>query len=242
MRRSREQAPGRFRRTAARVPASLAGLLATVALIGLAWALTVPPWQSPDEVAHFAYAESLAARHALPRTTGGSQASTDQQMADGAVGASRGAFEPPSSPPSWSGQTFRAYVAASPRYAHSNGGGSNPNATNPPLYYLYADVAYLIDGSGNAFGELYAMRIWGVLLLGLTTLAGWLLAGEVLGRRRIPQLICGAVMGLLPMTTFMSTNVNPDALMIVLWSWALWLGARVINRSARRRDAVALCA
>ncbi|MGI8715021.1 MAG: DUF2142 domain-containing protein, partial [Solirubrobacteraceae bacterium] len=42
--------------------------------------------------------------------------------------------------------------------------------------------------------------------------------------------------------TFMSTNVNPDALMIVLWSWALWLGARVINRSARRRDAVALCA
>ena len=31
-----------------------------VAIVGLCWALLVPPWQSPDELAHFAYAQSLA--------------------------------------------------------------------------------------------------------------------------------------------------------------------------------------
>ena len=43
------------------------------------------------------------------------------------------------------------------------------------------------------------------------------------------------------MATFMSTAVNPDALLITLWTFALWLGARVINRRAPSRDAIALC-
>ena len=91
---------------------------------------------------------------------------------------------------------------------------------------------------GTAFGRLYAIRIAGVLLLALTTLSAWLLAGEVFGRRRLPQLTCAAVAGLMPMVTFMSTAVNPDALLMTLWTLDLWLGARVINHRARvwRRD------
>ena len=106
---------------------------------------------------------------------------------------------------------------------------------NPPLYYPYAAIAYLLDHGGTAFGRLYAMRIAGVLLLALTTLGAWLLAGEVFGRRRLPQLACAAVAGLMPMVTFMSTAVNPDALLITLWTLDLWLGARVINHRARGR-------
>ena len=45
----------------------------------------------------------------------------------------------------------------------------------------------------------------------------------------------------MPMVTFMSTNVNPDALLITLWTFAIWLGARVINHGARGGDVVALC-
>ena len=47
-------------------PRSLAALLAVVAIVGVGWALIVPPWQSPDTVAHFAYAQSLAAGLPLP--------------------------------------------------------------------------------------------------------------------------------------------------------------------------------
>jgi 4-amino-4-deoxy-L-arabinose transferase-like glycosyltransferase len=224
------------------VPAPLAGVIAIVVLVGLGWALTVPPWQSPDETVHFAYAESLAAHHALPGNPHRAAYSSDQARADAAVGAGLGAFYPGAAPPSWSPSTFRRYVVASGSYSHSDGGGPNPISTNPPLYYLYADIAYLADSGGNAFGELYAIRIFNVLLLVATTVAGWLLAGEILGRRRLAQVTCAAVVGLTPMTTFISTAVNPDALMIVLWSYALWLGARVINHGARRRDMVGLCA
>ena len=40
----------------------------------------------------------------------------------------------------------------------------------------------------------------------------------------------------------MGASVNPDSLMVPLWTFALWLGARVIIRRAPVRDAVALCA
>jgi len=226
-------------------PKSLAALLAIVVCVGFAWALVVAPWQTPDELAHFAYAQSLAESHRLAGVAGRPGASSDQNVADTAVGASRGAFFPQASPPDWSRADYEAYLAqvrGSDPPARTDGEGPTSATQNPPLYYLYADIGYLIDHGGTAFGRLYAMRITGVLLLALTTVGAWLLAGEVLGRRRLPQLACASVAGLLPMATFMSTAVNPDALLITLWTFALWLGARVINRRAPVRDAVALCA
>jgi 4-amino-4-deoxy-L-arabinose transferase-like glycosyltransferase len=226
-------------------PSSLALLLSIVAVVGLCWALLVPPWQSPDTVAHFAYTQSLAQSFRLPGDRHRRAVSSDQSAADAAVGASRGAFYPEASPPSWSRAEYRAYL----RLEHgnhppskSNGGGPNAASTNPPLYYLYAAAGYLIDAGGTGLGRLYSIQIWGVLLLLGTTIAAWLLAGETFGRRRTAQLACAAVAGLLPMTTFISTSVNPDAIMITLWTFALWLGARVINRGAQPADCVALCA
>lgn len=245
MQRSAQAAPERVRLRRLAPPKSLAALLAIVAIVGLAWALVVPPWQSPDEVAHFAYAESLAESFTLPGIPGRPEVSSDQDLADVAVGASRGSFYPQSSPPDWSRSDYAAYLArehgANPP-SKSNGEGPNSASSNPPLYYLFADVGYLIDHAGTAFGRLYAIRISGVLLLILTTVGAWLLAGETLGRRRLPQLACAAVAGLLPMSTFISTAVNPDALLIALWTVALWLGARVINRRAQPTDVLALCA
>lgn len=230
-------------RRSRRPPKSLAAVLAVVAAVGLVWALLVPPWQSPDEVAHFAYAQSLAENFELPGVKGRSQNSSDQSLADNAVGASRGAFYPESVPPDWSRADYDAYLALVRAHppSRTDGSGPNPASANPPLYYLYADIAYLADYDGTAFGRLYAMRLWGILLLAATALGAWLLAGETLGRRRLPQLACAAVGGLMPMETFISTSVNPDALMVALWTFALWLGARVINRRAQRVDAVALC-
>jgi 4-amino-4-deoxy-L-arabinose transferase-like glycosyltransferase len=239
---SARRLPGRARRT---VPAPLAALLGAVVLVGVTWALIVPPFQSPDEIAHFAYAQSLAERFALPGRRGYPLASSDQTLAGN---YSFGNSEPFNAavvkPGGWSPGAGAAYEAAD-RHQHpsrSDGGGPNPASTYPPLFYFYTDLAYWADHGGNAFDRLYAMRIWGVGLLLATVLGAWLLAGEVLGRRRLAQLACAAVTGLLPMETFISTSVNPDALMVPLWTFTLWLGARVIRRRACGRDTVALCA
>jgi 4-amino-4-deoxy-L-arabinose transferase-like glycosyltransferase len=226
-------------------PASLAALLAIVISVGIAWALLVSPWQSPDELAHFSYAQSLAENFAIPSTSGRPEASSDLSFADGAVGASRGAFWPASAPPDWSAGDYRAYLSAehsAQRPSTSDGTGPSSATGNPPLYYLLAAGAYLIDSGGTAFGRLYAIRLFGVLLLSITAIAAWLLAGEVFGRRRLPQLACAAVASLMPMSTFIGTAVNPDAMLMPLWTLAFWLGARVIKRRAQGSDAVFLCA
>lgn len=244
MQRAAQAAPARAGLRRLAPPRSLGILLVIVVIVGVAWALLVPPWQSPDELAHYAYSESLAQTFSLPSRAGHPFVSSDEAFADGSVGASRGAFFPGASPPDWSPADWRHYLAAEHAQppSKSNGGGPSSASQNPPLYYLLAAVPYLIDASGTAFGRLYAMRLGGVVLLLVTTLAAWMLAGETLGRRRLSQLAAASVAGLLPMATFMSTAVNPDALLMPLWTLALWLGARVINRRAAPGDTLALCA
>jgi 4-amino-4-deoxy-L-arabinose transferase-like glycosyltransferase len=227
------------------VPRSLVVLLVIVAIVGLCWALLTPPWQTPDAIDHYAYTQSIAQGFRLPGNKHKMQRSSDENVADYAVGASIGAFYPEASPPDWNAGAYRAYLkeehSADPP-SRSNGGGPNPASTNPPLYYLFASVGYLIDDAGTAFGRLYAIQLWGLLLLLATTIGAWLLAGETFGPRRSAQLTTAAVVGLLPMTTFISASVNPDAMMITIWTFALWLGARVINREAQAIDCTALCA
>jgi hypothetical protein len=219
----------------------LALLLGAVAVFGLMWALFVPPWQAPDELQHFAYAESLAQRFALPGDPHRLAFSTAQTLAVDASGASRARFYPAAVPPEWSASDFARYLAAARSGpSASDGGGPNSASYNPPLYYLYADVAYAASSGRSEFARLYAMRIWTLPLLLVTTLCAWLLAGEVFGRRRLAQLTCAAVTALMPMQTAISSAVNPDALMVALWGLALWLGTRVVIRGGGRREVWAL--
>jgi len=166
--------------------------------------------------------------------------STSATAADDAVGAHRTAFWVPVAQPSWLAAADRTYRTASARLSRADGGGPTPASVNPPLYYAYAAVAYRAAVGGDELDRLYLVQLFGVLLALATTLGAWLLAGEVLGDQSLPKLTCAAIAGLLPMQTFISTSVTPDALMIPLWTFALWLGVRVVRRGLLRRDAVAL--
>ena len=61
----------RARPLTSRLPRPLLLLLAAVALLGLAWSLLVPPWQAPDENAHFGYAQAVAEGEGIPGTEEG---------------------------------------------------------------------------------------------------------------------------------------------------------------------------
>jgi 4-amino-4-deoxy-L-arabinose transferase-like glycosyltransferase len=231
----------RARGLAAAVPKPLAWLLIVVATFGLAWAMIVPPWQSPDAFTHYAYTESLATRLALPGRSGYNELSAGARAGEAAVGAHQLQWSSPEAKPNWDPSVADRSRAGSSRLSRSDGAGPTPSSANPPLYYVYATVPYLATFGGDALDRLSAIQLWGVALLLATVSAAWLLAGEVFGRRRLLQLLTAAVAGLQPMTAFMSTSVNPDALLITLWTLALWLGARLIHRGANRREITALC-
>ncbi|HWF51710.1 MAG TPA: DUF2142 domain-containing protein [Solirubrobacteraceae bacterium] len=232
------------RRAFAAVPSPLAALLGVVAIFGVTWALIVPPGQSPDSTSHFAYAQTLAENFALPGNPLRPGVSSDQRQAIIADHVNEITSSPLTVKPDWSAADYQRYLntVAHTHLSRSDGGGPSSAAPNPPLYYLFADLAYWADSGGDAFSRMYAMQLWGVVLLLLTVTGGWLLAGEVLGRRRLPQLACAAVVGFVPTETFLATSITPDSLLVTLWTLGLWLGARVISRAARPVDAAALCA
>lgn len=223
------------------MPRPLLGLLAAVAVVGIAWALVVPPWQSPDSFTHYAYTESLATRSALPGRAGHPESSSSTSAAMKAAGTLGAQWSPLSTKPTWNPALARGYRRQSGRLSRSDGGGPTPSSSNPPVYYALAAMAYLSSVGGDALDRVTTVQLWGVVLLLATVLGAWLLAGEVFGRRRLLQLSTAAVAGLQPMVPYISTSVTPDALLITSWTFVLWLGARVVRRGAPRRDAIALC-
>lgn len=219
-------------------------LLILVAALGCAWALASPAGQGPDEPSHFEYVQNLAERFELPGEPGRPEFST--AVVDGmqAGGTSIGTYPPSEVAPNWSLAGWHAYqerMRASPP-SRSNGGGWNGSAgANGPVYYAFAAAGYSIDRHGSWFGQVFTIRFWDILILLATTTAAWLLAGEVLGRQRVSQLVAAGTVALLPMTVFITASVTADAMLPCLWTLALWLAARVIRLRGPLLDACALC-
>ena len=229
------------------MPRPLSLLLVAVAVLGASWALLVPPGQAPDEPSHIGYAQVLAEDFRLPDEKPGLTFSREQELAQAYANVDQTA-QVLLTKPEWSELAYREWQARDaklPAGSRGDGGhygparGPNPARANPPLYYLWEAIPYRVVG-GDFFDRLYAMRLWSVVLLLVSTAATWLLIGELAGPRRDLQLAGAALVGLQPMAAFVSASVNPDASLIACFALTFWLGARVLRRGLTLRDGVAL--
>jgi hypothetical protein len=228
------------RRRASSPPRPLAALLVAVALVGVAWALLVPPWQAPDESRHFAYVQSVGERFRLPTARPGKWMSTEQSLAARYTNSEAVPFRPLVKP-QWSRAAYARWRRDDSKLPHEARKDAEYNpymGSNPPGFYVYEAVAYRAASRGDIFDRLYAMRLWGVPLLLVTTLGAWLLAGEIFARNRLLQLVSAALVGLQPMETFITTSVNHDALVYPIWALALWLGVRILKRGMTLSDTI----
>src|SRR3954470_23491526 len=192
-----------MRRAARRVPVPLALLLVVVAVFGVAWALLVPAWGNADEDAHFSYSQTLAERGDLPGH-GRRVVSTEQRLSMTLTNSDETTFVPQARPER-SRTVERGWAREQGAAARDDGGAKNAPSQSPPAYYLYETVPYRLFAGGDVFTRLYAMRVFSLLWLLVTTVAAWLLAGEVFGRRRRPlQLVTAAAVGLWPTVAWIS--------------------------------------
>jgi 4-amino-4-deoxy-L-arabinose transferase-like glycosyltransferase len=223
-----------------RPPRALAAVLGAVFIVGLAWVLSLPTFQAPDEHAHFAYTQSLAERFKLP--AGGREIwSTEQTLAANATNADQ-AGQTPATKMEWSHQAYerwRRVDGALPDSDRSDGGGANPAGSNPPLYYLLEAGLYKATG-GFLSDRLFVMRLGSLFWLLVTSAGAWLLAGEVFRRNRVLQMASASVAGLFPMVTFISSSLSPDGMLYALWTLALWLGARIVRRGLTLPDGIGI--
>jgi 4-amino-4-deoxy-L-arabinose transferase-like glycosyltransferase len=233
------------------IPRPLLLLLGAVAVVGVAWALLVPPWQAPDEASHFGYTQSLMERSQRPDRLPGRLFSTEQQLAEDRTDADLLPGNLEARFP-WSEGVYRKWRDADREIGdagrgnggHAGIGGAQPNPAinNPPLYYAYSGVAYTAGSAGDVFDRLYLMRLWSMLLLAVSVVATWLLVGELIGPQRPLQLAAAGLVGLQPMASFIAASVNPDALLMASWAVVFWLSARALKRGLTLRGAIVLCA
>jgi 4-amino-4-deoxy-L-arabinose transferase-like glycosyltransferase len=229
---------------ALRPPRALAALLVLTALVGVGWAFVTPAFQAPDEPAHFGYVQELAEGFDLPGQPGRPLVSSEQALA-GSLSNSDQTAQNLGVKLEWSASAYerwRRAAGALPASARTDGGGANPASSNPPLYYLYEAIPYRVGEGGDLFTRLELARLASVLWMLLTVVGVWLLAGELLARDRLLQLAAAGTAGLLPMVGFVSASVNPDAMLYAAWSFALWLGVRLLRRGLTASGAVALFA
>jgi 4-amino-4-deoxy-L-arabinose transferase-like glycosyltransferase len=203
----------------------------------------VPPFQAPDEAAHVAYVQSLAERGKLPGDPARELRSTEHRLGADAANSDQVSQQLPVKP-EWSARRHEEWLGRAKRLSsgdRGDGGGPNPASANPPLYYLWMVAPYELASGGDLFARVSAMRLASVPFLLISVIAAWLLAGTIFGPDRPLQLAAASFPALLPMVTFISSSVNPDALLYALSGLVLWLGARVVIGEGGLRDIVALC-
>ncbi|MFL5819781.1 MAG: DUF2142 domain-containing protein [Solirubrobacteraceae bacterium] len=229
------------------MPTPLRALLGAVLVTGVAWALLVPPAETPDEPVHVAYVQTLAetGHKAIREARRGHDVfSTEQKLARRLSNYEAPIYQP-SVRPEWRAAAFarwRERQRRLPASARRDGGVSNSAGGNPPLYYAWEAIAYRATAGAGLFTRWYAMRLWSVVLLAIAVVASWLMVGELTGGDRLAQLPAAAFVGLHPGATAISAAVNPDAGMIAVWALALWLGVRLATRGPTLGGVLALLA
>jgi hypothetical protein len=214
-----------------RVPRA-AWLCALVALAnGLAWSLIVPPFEVPDENAHYAYVAQVAERDTLPHP--GPPAGPLSPAEDDTLAAVR-FYEmvgEPHNPAPFSALQQEEIEAVAREPLSTRGDGDALTATNnPPLYYMLEAIPYKLGASGSVLDRLALMRVLSALMGAVTVLLVYLFLMELLPGRRWAWSVGALAVAFQPLFGFMSGGVNSDNLIYLTAAGTLWGVARMFRR------------
>lgn len=215
------------------MPPALALIVLAGALLSIAWDISLPAFQGPDEDSHFAYVQYFAETGKLPSSTVGSSAnSTEAQQALTQLNLFPLKGDIPARP-AWSSADLAFWHRIErqmPKGSRANGSGANPVAKNPPLYYVVMSVPYRLAVWLPLLKRLFILRLFNALFYLATIALTWSIAGEVFGRSRWKQTLAAGIVMLEPQLAFMSAVINPDSLLIALTTAVLFACLRLVTR------------
>ena len=225
-----------------RPPRALAVLLVVALIEALAWICFLPPLQGPDETGHVSYTQKIVEDGTIPwRTLGWAPAAGTQPMSTEMEQAVYAAGIPPSwgqpeGKPASTAEDERRWAALDRELSHAEraDGGFTSAMVYPPLYYLYQSAPYAATYPADIFGQAFAMRLANLPLLGAVIVFTWLIAGELFGRRRLPQTVATAAVVVQPQLIHMTAVVNPDIALAAIWAAALYVMVRLLRDGLTR--------
>jgi 4-amino-4-deoxy-L-arabinose transferase-like glycosyltransferase len=207
-------------------------LCALVALAnGFAWSLITPPFQVPDENAHYAYVQQIAERGTLPHTIAKEGALSPRQDATMAAINVFSIVGQAQNPAPFSELQQQALDRAVDQNLSARGTGDALTASdNPPLYYLLQVIPYKLTPGGKVLDRLELMRLVSVLMAAITVLLVFLFLCELLPSRPWAWTTGALLVAFQPMFAFISSGVNNDALLYLTATGVLWAIARAFRR------------
>jgi hypothetical protein len=228
----------RLRALAGHVPKAAWVCGAVAWLSAASWSIVMPPFQVPDEPAHFAYAQDLAETGALPKVSSVHYspeelvALRDLDHIEVRYNVLHGTIASPAQQQ----RLERDLAQPLPR----RGEGAGVATTQPPLYYALQTIPYRLASSGNLLESLALMRLLSALMAGLTALFAFLFLRETLPAAPWAWTVGALGVALFPLLGFMSGAVNPDSMLCTVSTALFYCLARAFRRGLSRWGAVAI--
>ncbi len=225
-------APRRVRRAA--LTCALVAFLSAAS-----WSLVTPPFQSPDEPSHFAYAQLLAETGRLPHSPKDSF-SQEETVILGDLHQRAVQWHPEVGTVSSPAARRRLDEDLALPLDRSDTRGAGVAASQPPLYYALEAIPYHLASSGNLLDRLEAMRLLSALFAGLSALFVFLFVREALPRAPWAWSVAGLSAALLPLLGATSGAVTPDALLYAVSAALFFALARAFRRGLSWGNAAAI--
>ncbi len=207
---------------------------------GAAWSLLTPPFQVPDETAHFAYVQSIAENGSKAGISGRPEFSSEHIRAMSAMGTLGIIGRPLVHPPIDDVAANAALREAAELAPRDDGGGPSSASSQPLLYYGLASLPYRAFSWATLPTRLQAMRAMSVVLFALGALLSALIVAEILPRHPWAPGVGGLAVALSPYAAFIASGVTPDALLLTLSAAMILLVARAFHRGLTVRRAIML--
>jgi hypothetical protein len=214
------------------IPRPLAALLAVATIQVVAWILVLPPFQGPDEEAHFAYVQYLAETGKKPDRYAGSGRSYSTEEGEAMKWANllvlRGVL---AARPDWTPaaeRRWREVEASLPAGRSSDGDGPNAAGQNPPLYYALETIPYHLAPGGSFLNRFYVARFTSAFFYVAAVAFMWLIAAELF-RPLWLRTLATAIFALHPKLAMLGALINPDTLLVLIWTVFIYLGLRIIR-------------
>ena len=214
----------------------LVSIVVGASALSLYWAFLVPIFQAPDEQVHLDYALSIYRAHGLLNLRDRATTPSFTGYLDPGINylvRRTGFFNVLSQPSVGMASDYgqKGYYSALDRNAPSSVSVANEN---PLLVYYYpfgyyalvaAWLGVLLPLHLSLVGIFFAARILSVLLLAITLLFTYGVARELKVKPALALTLTG-VIGFFPLTSFVSSYVQPDNLSFTLVTLCMYLALR----------------
>ena len=188
----------------------LAAVVVIYLALALSYARITPPWNNPDEPAHYAYVQYIAERSAFPELRAGD----------------------------WDVEALEQLTRVARFSSQVSLDGATYEYHQPPLYYLLASPLARLTADTSLERRFLVLRAFSIALGAATLLVAFFCARLVYPRRSELWMATAGVVAFVPMFTSISASVNNDSLAILLAACAVWLMLSLVIGGASRRKRI----